>query len=87
MLHTPFSPLVVSSREGGKAEKALSAYDTAIRLQPDYAAVYNNRGNIKNELGSRDAALDDYDTAIRLNPHFPEAYLQPGGSESHKGRI
>ncbi|MDE0467298.1 MAG: tetratricopeptide repeat protein [Candidatus Poribacteria bacterium] len=65
-------------REGGKAEKALSAYDTAIRLQPDYAAVYNNRGNIKNELGSRDAALDDYDTAIRLNPHFVEAYHNRG---------
>ena len=64
--------------EGGKAEKALSAYDTAIRLQPDYAAVYNNRGNIKNELGSRDAALDDYDAAIRLNPHFAEAYYNRG---------
>ncbi|MDE0322645.1 MAG: tetratricopeptide repeat protein [Candidatus Poribacteria bacterium] len=64
--------------EGGKAEKALSAYDMAIRLQPDYAEVYNNRGNIKNELGSRDAALDDYDAAIRLNPHFPEAYYNRG---------
>ena len=64
--------------EGGKAEKALSAYDTAIRLQPDYAEVYNNRGNIKNELGSRDAALDDYDASIRLNPHFVEAYYNRG---------
>lgn len=61
-------------REGGKAEQALSAYDTAIRLQPDYAEVYNNRGNIKNKLGSRDAALDDYNEAICLNPHFAEAY-------------
>ena len=60
--------------EGGKTEKALSAYDTAIRLQPDYAEVYNNRGNIKNRLGCSDDALTDYDTAIRLNPHFPEAY-------------
>ena len=60
--------------EGDKGEKALSAYDTAIRLQPDYAEVYNNRGNLKNALGSRDAALDDYNKAIRLNPHFAEAY-------------
>ncbi len=60
--------------EGGKAEKALSAYDTAIRLQPDYAEVYNNRGNIKNELGAQDAALADYNAAISLNPHFTEAY-------------
>ena len=64
--------------EGVKAEKALSAYDTAIRLQPDYAEVYNNRGNIKSELGSRDTALADYDTAIRLNPHFAEAYNNRG---------
>ena len=65
-------------REGDKAEKALSAYDTAIRLQPDYTEVYNNRGNIKNELGSRDAALADYNKAISLNPHFAEAYYNRG---------
>ena len=64
--------------EGGKAEKALSAYDTAIRLQPDYAEVYNNRGNIKSGLGSHDAALDDYNEAIRLNPNFLNAYINRG---------
>ena len=64
--------------EGGKAEKALSAYDTAIRLKPDYGAVYNNRGNIRNELGSCDAALDDYNEAICLNSHFAEAYYNRG---------
>lgn len=60
--------------EGGKAEKALSAYDKAIQLQPNYAEVYNNRGNVKNRLGHPDDALADYDTAIRLSPHFAEAY-------------
>ena len=64
--------------EGGKAEKALAAYDTAIRLQPDYAEVYNNRGNVKNRLGCSDDAFADYDTAIRLNPHFAEAYHNRG---------
>ena len=64
--------------EGGKAEKALSAYDTAIRLQPNYAEVYNNRGNIKSGLGSHDTALDDYNEAIRLNPNFMNAYINRG---------
>ena len=72
--------------EGGKAEKALEAYDTAIRLQPDYAEVYNNRGNIKNELGSRDAALDDYNEAICLNPNFAEAYSNRGSKKFKLGR-
>ncbi|MCY4553555.1 MAG: tetratricopeptide repeat protein [Candidatus Poribacteria bacterium] len=64
--------------EGGKAEKALSAYETAIRLKPDYAEVHNNRGNVKNRLGCSDDALADYDIAIRLNPHFAEAYHNRG---------
>ena len=71
--------------EGGKAEKALSAYDTAIQLQPDYAEVYNNRGNIKSGLGSHDAALDDYNEAIRLNPNFAEAYSNRGSMKFRLG--
>ena len=71
--------------EGGKAEKALAAYDTAIRLLPDYAEVYNNRGNIKSELGSHDAALDDYDEAIRLNPNFAEVYSNRGAMKFRLG--
>ena len=72
--------------EGGKTEKALSAYDTAIRLQPNYAEVYNNRGNIKNEIGSRDAALDDYNEAICLNPNFAEAYSNRASTKFRLGR-
>ena len=73
-------------REGGKAEKARSAYDTAIWLRPNYAEVYNNRGNIKNGLGSHDAALDDYDEAIRLNPNFAEAYSNRGAAKFRLGK-
>ena len=71
--------------QGGKAEKALSAYDTAIQLKPDYAEVYSNRGNIKNGLSSHDAALDDYDEAIRLNPNFAEAYSNRGAMKFRLG--
>ena len=72
--------------EGGQSEKALAAYDTAIRLLPDYAEVYNNRGNIKTGLGSHDAALDDYNEAIRLNPNFAEAYSNRGALKFRVGK-
>ena len=72
--------------EGKKAEKAVSAYDTAIQLQPDYAEVYNNRGNIKNGLDSHDAALDDYEEAIRLKPNFAEAYSNRGSIKFRLGK-
>ncbi len=71
--------------EGGQSEKALSAYDTAIQLKPDYAEVYNNRGNIKSGLGSRDTALEDYDEAIRLNPNFAEVYSNRGAMKFRLG--
>ena len=73
--------------ERGKAEKALPAYDTAIRLQPDYAEVYNNRGNIKIELGYSDDALDDYDDAICFNPNFAEAYTNRAEAKISLGSI
>ena len=72
--------------KGGEAEKALAAYDTAIRLQPNHAEVYNNRGNVKSGLGSHDAALDDYDEAIRLNPNFAEAYSNRGAMKFRLGK-
>ena len=72
--------------EGGQVEKALAAYDTAIRLQPNYAEVYNNRGNVKSGLGSHDAALDDYEEAIRLNPNFAEVYSNRGAMKFSLGR-
>ena len=72
--------------EGGQSEKALSAYGTAIQLKPDYAEVYNNRGNINNGLGSHDAALEDYNEAIRLNPNFAEAYSNRGAIKFRIGQ-
>ena len=36
--------------KGDKAEEAISAYDLAIRINPDYASVYAGRGEAKSDL-------------------------------------
>lgn len=75
--------------EGGRTEKALAAYDEAIRMpavfghstsvaQHNLANVHNNRGNIRNSLQQYERALADYDEAIRLNPQFAEAFSNRG---------
>ena len=80
--------------EGGRTEKALAAYDEAIRIpalfghstsvaQRNLAHVYNNRGNIRNNLRQHEAALADYDEAIRLNPRFAEAYRNRGVTHAY----
>ena len=38
-------------------EDCIFAYDQAIRLNPDYAAAYTNRGIEKHKLGRNEAAL------------------------------
>ena len=49
-----------------------------IRLKPDDADAYNNRGNSKYKLGQHFAAIADYDIAIRLNPDDVDVYFNRG---------
>ena len=62
--------------ELGHFEGAISDYDQAIRLDPEYANAYNNRGNAKSDLGKHFEAISDYDQAIRLAPNHAEVLLQ-----------
>ena len=50
----------------GRFTEAIAEYDEAIRLNPQYARAYNNRGNSYARLGELEQAIDDYDEAIRL---------------------
>jgi len=65
-------------QEKGKPGEAIPAYDESIRLKPDLAEAYNNRGNAKNNLGQHKAAMADYDEAIRLKPDYATAYYNRG---------
>lgn len=51
----------------GNVDNAISDYNKAIQLEPNYFSPYNNRGNVAFQLKDYPKALDDYDMAIRLN--------------------
>jgi len=51
---------------------ALAEYDQPLRLNPDSAEAYFNRGVAR---GSNPGAIEDFDEAIRLNPDFANAYF------------
>ena len=53
-------------------------FDEAIRLNPDDAEAYFNRGALKSDLGRMEEALLDYDEAIRLDPNYAQAYCNRG---------
>ena len=72
-------------RKLGQHIAAISDYDIAIRLEPDAADVYLNRGAAKDSLGQHLAAISDYDTAIRLKPDYTKAYYNRGVAKVRLG--
>lgn len=64
--------------EQGRLKQAISAYDEALRLNPQYAKAYNNRGFAYDNLGQYQRAIQDYDEAIRLDPKLALAYANRG---------
>lgn len=64
--------------EGGWVREAISAYNMALRLKPDDAEAYYNRGTAKTLIGEYKAAIADFDESIRLNPEFVEAHYNRG---------
>ena len=73
--------------EGGWIREAISAYDIALRLKPDYAEVYYNRGTAKTLIGEYETAIADFDETIRLNPEFVEAHYNRSQTKVSLSRI
>ena len=76
-LHAFFSIGTILS-EGGWVSEAISAYNMALRLKPDYAEAYYNRGTAKTLIAEHQVAIADFNEAIRLKPQFVEAYYNRG---------
>jgi tetratricopeptide (TPR) repeat protein len=57
--------------------EALQSYNQAIKLNPNYADAYSNRGALKYvSLNDFSGALADYNQAIKINPKLTIAYVR-----------
>ena len=61
-------------------DEKLRCYAEAIRLDPDFAAAYGNRGNVLRVRGDIEGALEHYGEVIRINPGDGLAYYNRGAA-------
>lgn len=81
----------VTLSDQGNYDEAIEHYNKSIRLNPDNASSYYNRGNACRNKGDYDRAMEDYDKAIELDSNLAIAYhnrgnvyIQQGGSDFTK---
>ncbi|WP_035371776.1 tetratricopeptide repeat protein, partial [Dolichospermum circinale] len=49
-----------------------------IKINPNFAEAYYNRGSVRSELGDKPGAIDDFNLAIKINPNDAKAYGNRG---------
>ena len=64
---------------------ALADYTESIRLNPNFADAYTNRGHVNLHLGQYDAALADMDAAIAVKPDDAHVHTSRGQVKAQLG--
>ena len=64
--------------QGNKTKKALSAYDKAIVLNPDFWEAFYNRGIVRYDFKQYAEAMADFNKVIELNHNVASAYHNRG---------
>jgi tetratricopeptide (TPR) repeat protein len=70
----------------GRFDRAIVEFQTALRLNPDYAA-HNNLGIAYAAQGQIDRAIAEYQITLRLKPDFIEAHYNLGNAYASQGRF
>jgi tetratricopeptide (TPR) repeat protein len=70
----------------GDSDRAIADCNESLRLNPQYALAFNNRGNAYKNKGQNDRAIQDYDQAIRLDPQYADAFYNRGIAYGDKGQ-
>jgi tetratricopeptide (TPR) repeat protein len=65
----------------GHLSEAISEYEAALRINPDYADAHNNLGNaLLKEPGRLPDAIAEFEQALRNNPNLVEAHYNLGNA-------
>ena len=58
----------------GELETAISFYEKAISIKPEYVDAHYNVGSANHKLGKLDAAVKSYKKVVSINPDYAETH-------------
>tara|TARA_B110000908_G_C10242585_1_gene446938 strand:- start:899 stop:2545 length:1647 start_codon:yes stop_codon:yes gene_type:complete len=70
-----------------KRDEAITAYEKALSIKPDYADAYNNIGVTLKEQGKLDEAIAAYEKTLSLKPDHAAAYYNIGVTLQEQGKL
>jgi tetratricopeptide (TPR) repeat protein len=70
----------------GDFAHAITEFDQAIRLQPEFPEAFNNRGIAYFDNGQYGRAIEDYGQALHFRPDYPSALNNRGNAYAAKGQ-
>ncbi|MGA2788585.1 MAG: tetratricopeptide repeat protein, partial [Verrucomicrobiota bacterium] len=70
----------------GQTNEAISQYQEAVRLKPDYAVAHYNLGTTFLKKGQIDAAIGSFQDAVRLAPDYAPTHNNLGSALVGKGQ-
>jgi Flp pilus assembly protein TadD len=76
-----------ADEQNNSSRQTLEDYSQAIRLDPDNAELYRNRGVAYKKLGQFYYALRDFSWAIQLDPNDAVSYNNRGHTYSKLGQF
>jgi tetratricopeptide (TPR) repeat protein len=71
----------------GRYEEAISSYDAALAIKPDYPAALYNKGFVLGNLGRYEEAISSYDAALAIKPDYHDALAARGKTFLFLGAI
>ncbi|HUB67451.1 MAG TPA: tetratricopeptide repeat protein, partial [Candidatus Methylacidiphilales bacterium] len=73
--------------EKGQADRAITEYRTALRINPKYADAHTNLGNALVQKGELDEAVSEFQKALEIDPNFTLARYGLGNALFQKGQV